>query len=199
MGLARGFESREEHGTRVPNEHWSKTHSLFAECFRAQKNSVPRFVLPDFFQGSSGRSSMKFHVWTTYTFGAFIIFFDILIFWCFPRFLECFRNQKNSVPRFILPDFFMVLGVVAQWNAIYELLIPEALWHFNFFRNFNFWFFFSIFTIERSENCITVGSRKLKVRFSSGFRLFISYWVPTNRNQKKKFDPAGPAETLCSR
>ena len=29
-----------------------------------------------------------------------------------------------------------------------------------------------LITIERSENCITVGSRKIKVRFSSGFQLF---------------------------
>ena len=38
---------------------------------------------------------------------------------------------------------------------------------------------------ERSENCISVVYRKPKVRFSSGFQLFISYWVPINRNLKK--------------
>ena len=47
-----------------------------------------------------------------------------------------------------------------------------------------------MFTIEWSKIGYTVGYRKLKVQFSSRFQVFISWWVPTNRNLKK-IDPAG--------
>ena len=113
---------------------------------------------------------------------ATITLFHLFIVWSHPKNFRTFRPLFNF--------FYAVCRLFAYRLTQFHLALPfTSFW----FRDIDFRFRYSLviqfvlITIERSENCITVVYRKLKVRFSSGFQLYKSYWVHTNRNLKKKY------------
>ena len=115
---------------------------------------------------------------------ATITLFHLFIVWSHPKNFRTFRPLFNF--------FYAVCRLFAYRLTQFHLALPfTSFW----FRDIDFRFRYSLviqfvlITIERSENCITVVYRKLKVRFSSGFQLYKSYWVHTNRNLKKNIWP----------